>query len=221
MQNKKLVIFGDSALAEIAYEYFTHDSAYEVVAFTVTQDYLSRTSLFGMPIVPFETVDEAFGPGDHDMFVALSYGRMNRNRERFYGEAKAKGYELASYVSSNAFVWKNVPLGDNVFIFEDNVVQPFVRVGANVILWSGNHIGHHSVILDHCFVASHVVVSGFCSIGRNCFLGVNSTINNNLVIANYNLIGSGCVIAKNTKEGEVFRCPRLKASRVSSTELNF
>ena len=28
----KLIIVGDSAFAEIAYEYFTHDSEYEVVA---------------------------------------------------------------------------------------------------------------------------------------------------------------------------------------------
>jgi hypothetical protein len=32
MKNK-LIIFGNTEFAEIAYEYFTHDSDYEVVAF--------------------------------------------------------------------------------------------------------------------------------------------------------------------------------------------
>ena len=77
----------------------------------------------------------------------------------------------ASYVSPRAFVWRNVKLGEHCFIFENNVLQPFVNIGDNVVLWSGNHIGHHSKIGDHCFVSSHVVVSGFCDIGANCFLG--------------------------------------------------
>ena len=48
-------------------------------------------------------------------------------------------------------------IGENTFIFEANVVQPGVTVGDNVVLWSGNHIGHDSVIEDHCFIASHAV----------------------------------------------------------------
>ena len=39
-KTRKLVLFGDSAFAEIAREYFDHDSPYEVVAFTVTSEYL-------------------------------------------------------------------------------------------------------------------------------------------------------------------------------------
>jgi hypothetical protein len=45
MKTKKLILFGDSAFAEIAYEYFTFDSEYEVVAFTVSKEYLSKEKL--------------------------------------------------------------------------------------------------------------------------------------------------------------------------------
>ena len=55
-KNQKLVIVGDSAFAEIAYEYFTHDSEYEVVAFAVEREFIKRESLFGLPVVPFETM---------------------------------------------------------------------------------------------------------------------------------------------------------------------
>lgn len=218
MKNKRLIIFGDSAFAEIAYEYFTYDSEYEVAGFTVTNDFLKNHEMFGLPVVPFEEIELDFPPSSFHLFVALTYAQMNRVRERFYLEAKAKGYTLATYVSSKAFVWRNVHIGDNVFIFEDNTVQPYVSVGNNVIMWSGNHIGHHSDIGNNCFISSHVVISGFCKIGHNTFLGVNSAINNNIKVAENNLIGSGCLLVKDTLPGEIYRGPRSNAHSVSVYE---
>jgi sugar O-acyltransferase (sialic acid O-acetyltransferase NeuD family) len=194
--SRKLVIVGDSAFAEIAYEYFTQDSDYEVVAFSVERDYLTRDSLAGVPLFPFEELVERYPPREHDVYVATVYTQLNRLRTRLANTAQERGYALASYVSSRAFVWPNVELGEHCFIFENNVVQPFVRLGRNVVLWSGNHIGHHSTIGDNCFVSSHVVVSGFVTIGRNCFLGVNSTFANDLTIGDDVWVGPHVVVTK-------------------------
>lgn len=206
MTNKlrKLVIGGDTAFAEIAYEYFTHDSEHEVVGFAVERAYLKREAMFGLPIVAFEDVERHFRPQAHSFYAAQTYSQLNRLRTRFAVQAKAKGYILASYVSSRAFVWRNVKLGEHCFIFENNVVQPFVKVGANVVMWSGNHIGHHSTIRDNCFISSHVVVSGFCDIGENCFMGVNATVANNVTIGRDNLIGAGATILKNTPPEKLY-----------------
>src|SRR5918911_2600199 len=190
-KTRKLVIVGDSAFAEIAYEYFTHDSPYEVVAFSVEAEYLKRQSLFGLPVVPFETLAEKYSPREHFVYAATVYTQLNRLRARLAAAAKQQGFQLASYISSRAFVWRNVEIGEHCFIFEDNTVQPFVRLGSNIVLWSGNHIGHHSVIKDHCFISSHVVVSGFVEIGESCFMGVNSTVANNVKIGNRCLVGAG------------------------------
>lgn len=202
---KKLVIFGDSAFAEVAYEMFTHDTDYEVVAFTVSKEYMAKESLFGLPVVAYEDVATLYPPDSHEMYVALVYNTLNRNRARFYQDAKSKGYTLANYVSSKAFVWHNVEMGDNVFIFEDNTIQPFVKMGSNIVLWSGNHIGHHSVLGDHLFISSHVVVSGFCTVGDYCFMGVNSTVANNVNIGKDCLIGAACLIVKDTGDGKLFK----------------
>lgn len=181
-KTKKLVIFGLEDYAHIVYEYFTHDSEYEVVAFTVHKDYITQNELFGLPVVPFEELETRYPADSHEVHVAVVYGNLNRLRAQFCDEAKAKGYKLASYVSSRAFCWHNVKLGEHCFIFEDNTIQPFVEIGKNAILWSGNHIGHHSVIGDNVFITSHVVVSGWCQIGNNSFFGVNSTLSNNTTV---------------------------------------
>jgi sugar O-acyltransferase (sialic acid O-acetyltransferase NeuD family) len=215
-KTRKLVIGGDSAFAEIAREYFDGDSDYEVVGFAVEQAFLKRDSLHGLPVVPFETLEQHFAPGGHAFFAAVTYTQLNRLRARLAASAKVRGYALASYVSSRAFVWHNVTLGEHCFVFEDNTVQPFVRIGDDVVLWSGNHIGHHAVIGDHCFVSSHVVVSGFCSIGSHSFLGVNATLANNVTLGKDNWIGPNTVVMKDTADGALFKTEQPEPARVSA-----
>jgi sugar O-acyltransferase (sialic acid O-acetyltransferase NeuD family) len=204
MEKKPIVIFGTGDIAQIAKYYFDIDSQYEVVAFTVDRDFLNSEEFEGKPIVAFEEVEKTFSPTSHKMFIALSYAKLNRLRAAKYAEAKEKGYELASYVSSRCTYLSQYPCGDNCFIFEDNTIQPFVKIGNNVTLWSGNHIGHHSIIEDHNFISSHVVISGHCHISSFCFLGVNATIHNNVKIETENIIAAGAIIAKATKSKSVF-----------------
>lgn len=201
-KTEKIVLIGDSAFAEIAYEYFTHDSPYEVVAFTVERQYLRRDELLTLPVVAFEELVTRYPPSEHWFYAALVYTQGNALRARLYEAAKALGYRPASYVSSQAFVWRNARLGEHCFVFENNVVQPFAELGRNVVLWSGNHIGHHSRLGDHCFVSSHVVVSGFVQIGHSCFLGVNSTFANNLRVGNRCTVGAGALVLGDVGDDE-------------------
>lgn len=191
---KPLVIFGAGDIAELADFYFTRDSAYEVVAFAVDAAYLSADTCKGRPVVAFEEIAQRYAAATHDVFVALSYAKLNLVRKEKYLATKAKGYRLASYVSSRATVLTEEPIGDNCFILEDNTVQPFVRIGNNVTLWSGNHIGHHSTIGDHTFIASHVVVSGGVEIGEQCFIGVNATLRDHIRIGDRCVVGAGTLL---------------------------
>src|SRR5687768_13894092 len=156
---KPVILFGIGEHAEVAHFYFQHDTDRKVKAFTVDQGYIKENSWQGLPVVPFETIADHFPPDAYDMFVAIGYNQVNKVRREKYLAAKEKGYALPGYVSSRATIWSK-DIGDNCFILEDNTIQPFVRIGNNVTLWSGNHIGHHSVIEDHCFVTSQVVISG-------------------------------------------------------------
>jgi sugar O-acyltransferase (sialic acid O-acetyltransferase NeuD family) len=214
-----LVLVGDSLFAQIAYEYFTVDSDYDVVAFAVEREYRKRDEMFGLPVVDFESLAEHFPPGEHSVYVALVYTQLNRLRTRLADAAQKLGYPLASYVSSRAFVWRNVELGEHCFIFEDNTLQPFVKVGRNVVMWSGNHIGHHSRIRDNVFISSHVVVSGSVEIGENSFLGVNSTIVNDITIGHDTWLGPHVTITRDTEPAGAYRPARSERREQSSYEL--
>jgi sugar O-acyltransferase (sialic acid O-acetyltransferase NeuD family) len=215
----RLVIFGAGDIARLAHYYFANDSEHEVIAFTVDKQYCEGNEFLGLPLIAFEELAEKYPPREYKMFVALSYARMNKLRADKYHAAKRDGYELVSYVSSRCSFLTQHPIGDNCFILEDNTIQPFVKIGSNVTLWSGNHIGHDAVIEDHCFLASHIVVSGYVHIRNNCFIGVNATLRNSITIAPETLIGAGAIIMKDTVERGVYLPERAKLFSKKSSEI--
>jgi sugar O-acyltransferase (sialic acid O-acetyltransferase NeuD family) len=215
----RLVIFGAGDIARLAHFYFTTDSPHEVVGFVVDRAYRKDDTFLGLPLSDAEEATTRYPPSEHAMFVALSYAKMNGVRAEKYDAMKALGYRLETYVSSRCSYLAQTPPGENCFILEDNTVQPFVTIGNDVTLWSGNHVGHDAVIEDHCFVTSHVVISGYVRVGRRSFLGVNATLRNSITIAEQTLVGAGAIIMKDTKPKEVYLPERAKVFQKSSDEI--
>jgi len=216
---KNLVIFGSGDIAQLAHYYFSTDSDYEVVAFTLDAEYITETVFCGLPVVPFEAISQKYCPAEYEFFVALSYSKLNAVRKEKYLAAKSLGYRLASFISSRATVLNDECIGENCFILEDNTIQPFVSIGNNVTLWSGNHIGHHSTIMDHCFIASHVVVSGGVEIGEQCFIGVNGTLRDHIKIGERCVIGAGTLLLADAEAEGVYIGKATERAQVPSTKL--
>ena len=216
---KPLVVFGAGDIGELAHWYFSRDSEYEIRCFTVDRDYAREERFCGLPLLPFDEVAAAFPPAQASAFVALSYARVNKLRREKFQAFRALGYRLASYVSSRANVLNGGAIGENCFILEDNTIQPFVRIGNNVTLWSGNHIGHHSSIGDHTFLASHVVVSGGVHIGESCFIGVNATLRDHIKVGDECVVGAGALLLEDAAPQGVYLGPATARSRVPSNRL--
>ena len=217
-----MIIFGVQDFAQLAKFYLQQDSEHEVVAFSVNMQYMPETkSLEGLPVVEFESVEKEYPPQDFKFFAPMSPARMNKLRESVYQQIKQKGYEMISYVSSKATLFDGVPIGDNCFILEDNTIQPFTSIGNNVVLWSGNHIGHHSVIKDHVSFTSHVVLSGHCVVEPYAFLGVNATIRDRVHIAEGSFIAMAAAVTRDTEAWGVYKGNPAKKGETLSTDLDF
>jgi sugar O-acyltransferase (sialic acid O-acetyltransferase NeuD family) len=217
---KKLVIFGITDASELANYYFSIDSEYEVVAFTVDSSYVPSSKIFcNLPVVPFEDLSNLYPPESHTLFIALGYSSLNKLRKEKYYASKSMGYKLASYISTRATILNGGRIGENCFILEDNTIQPFVTIGNNVTLWSGNHIGHHTQIYDHCFFASHVVVSGRVKIFESCFIGVNATLRDNIIVGERCVIGAGALLLRDAEPDGVYLGGETMRSRVPSNRL--
>lgn len=200
----EVVIFGTGEMARLLHFYLTHDSHHRVVAFTVDAERRTQTSLFGVPVVPFETLEATHPPDRFAVLVAMLYGDANRRRADAYARVRAKGYRLVSYVSSRATTWPGLVLGDNCVVLEGSVVQPFATVGNDVVLACGSIVGHDSVIEDHCFLAPGAVTLGFVRVGALSFLGANSTVRDATTIGRECVIGAGVTIRRDAGPRQVF-----------------
>ena len=217
----KVIIFGLRDIAELAHFYLTQDSSHEVIAFCVDRAYLPKEPTFkGLPVVAFEEVEKKYPSTQYDFFAPMSPKNINQLRKAVYLKIKEKGYQLISYVSSKATTFSDLSVGENCFILEDNTLQPFVKVGHNVVMWSGNHIGHHSHIQDHVFITSHVVLSGHSEVGESCFLGVNAAIRNGLKLAEGSLIAMGAVLTHSTEPWSIYKGNPAKKQKSSSQDAN-
>lgn len=217
----KVIIFGIQDFAELAHYYLDEDSDHEVVGFSVNEEYLPKDKLFrGLPVLPFESIEEKYSPDDFSFFAPMSPRKMNQSRESVYNQIKGKGFNLVSYVSSRATVCGN-KIGENCFILEDNTLQPFTSIGDNVVLWSGNHIGHHGNIKSHVTFTSHVVLSGHCNVEPYCFFGVNATIRDGITLAEGTLVAMGACVFKSTEPWGIYKGNPATKGNLLSKDIDF
>jgi sugar O-acyltransferase (sialic acid O-acetyltransferase NeuD family) len=200
---RRVVIFGTGEIAELAHVYFSEDGDLDVVAFTADDAFVKDSAFRGLPLVPFSELPRRFPPDAFEVHVALSYKRLNRTRQERFEAVKRLGYRLPSYVCSRSVTWRDLDVGENCFILENQTIQPTVRIGSNVMLWSGNHIGHGTVIRDHAYLASHVVLSGHTVIGQRCFFGVNATVRDFVTVGDDCFITMGALVLKDVPPGSV------------------
>ena len=212
---EKVVIFGTTEIAQMTHFYLTHDSPYEVAAFTVDGQFLKEPAFCGLPVVPFEEIETQFPPREYRMMVSMAYGRVNRSRAEKYQAVKAKRYRCATYVSSKAVTWPGLVVGENTLVLEGSALQPTAQVGNDVIVSPGVFLGHHARIEDHCYLAPRAVVLGGVTIGPYSFLGANATVRDGVTIARDCIIGAGATIARHTKAGEVHVAPAAELLPIS------
>lgn len=214
---KPVVIFGAGQFAEVVHFYLTQDAGRRVTAFTVDASFLDASTFLGLPAVAFEEVESHFPPSEFSMFIALGPHHVNRVRAEKFMEARRKGYELVSYISSKASVWPDLVHGANTLVTDGSVVLPFVRMGDNVALW-GARIGHHCTIGDHCTL-SDASLAGGVHVGDRTFIGTNASVKEHVRVGQRNVIGAGAVILLSTADDAVHAVHHTRASRVPSHRL--
>lgn len=202
-KTSKLVIFGTGEYGELAHYYFTHDSEYEVVAFTADDEFVKNNFFKGLPLINLSDLLERYPPDQYEAHVALSFMKLNQTRAEKYYLLKKMGYTLVSYICSKSAYWPDLSIGDNCFILENQTIQPTVKIGSNVMIWSGNHLGHRGIIGDHTYISSHVCIAGFVTIGTHNFLGINSTIRDFVKIGNRAFIGMGASVVQDVPDDSV------------------
>lgn len=216
---KKVVLFGNGSVACATHFLLTHDSPYQIAAFTVDREYIKDDTLFELPVVPFDRVASIYPPDAYNMFIAVGHVRVNRIRADRYYQAKEMGYQFINYVSSRSLTWPGLIIGDNCKIGQNSTINPFAKLGNNVSIGSGSNVGHHTVIKDHSSLAPGVTIAGNVCVEPYCLIGANATIRDRVTVARECVIGAGAVILEDTREREVYLGRPAELLPLSSDQL--
>ncbi len=198
---EKILIYGNGKIAKILYSYLSE--TYEVVAFTVDDDFMSEKEIMGVKVEKFSSIETIFPPDEVKMIIAVGYVEMNAVRERKYKEAKEKGYHFINYIHSSVLN-KAVSMGENNIVLDNVSIQPFAEIGNSNFIWSNAVVAHGCKIEDNCWITSGVTIAGDSIIKSNCFLGVNATVGHNVTIGKENFIGANTLVSKDTNDSEVY-----------------
>jgi sugar O-acyltransferase (sialic acid O-acetyltransferase NeuD family) len=220
---KPLVIFGLGVVADVAYHHFKRDGDYDIKAFTVDSAWMDSSSggqqLYqGLPVVPFDFVQDRFDPAVVNMFVAIGYHGLNTIRAQKCREAKAKGYTLTSYISPRVDAGPWMKTGENCLILDGVGVQPGAEIGNNVSIWNNSLIGHHAKVEDDCWLAAGTTLGGLMTLGAGSFVGLNATLGGDIKIGSSSFIGAGAVVLKDCEPKSVFIQPNTDKFRLNSGE---
>lgn len=214
MKNKKLVIYGIGGFADYAQYAFENDSSYEVVAICLERDYIHKVQA-SENIIPLEELEKTYSNKEVDLFVAVG---NNLVRKRIFNYLKDRGYKTASYVSTKASSWPNLIVGENCFIGEGSVLQPFNHIEDNTIIFAAR-LGHHCRIGKHTLLSS-CTLGGNVHIGEETFVGLNAVIRERTQVKEKNVIGMGVVISSNTQPKAVYASPAFKPHRLSYDDIS-
>ncbi len=215
---KGLIIFGTGKIADVVQYFVEEDNPGRLVGFTVDAEHKSADEKSGLPVVPFEDIESFYPPNDYDLFVAVGYHQMNQVRREKVKQAREKGYNLPSIVSSRSGVPSDLTYGDNCFIMSQVNIHPNVRMGNNVFAWSGAMIGHHSQIGDNVWITSTANIGGNVTVGQGCFLALNSTISHSVSVGEQAFIGSNALVTRNLEDKQVVMAENHKPIRLNSDQ---
>jgi sugar O-acyltransferase (sialic acid O-acetyltransferase NeuD family) len=215
----QLVIFGAGKVADVVFRHVRAAGEHDVVAFTCDGPFVPEAGVWhDRPVVAFEDVARSYPPDRFAMIVALGYHDLNALRRRKYDEAKAKGYRLISYISPKAGVGDWLEAGDNCIVLDAAVIEPGVRLGNNVVVWSGALVGHHSVIEDHAWIAGHATFGGSAKLGSASFVGLGAVVGHEVEIGAASFLGAGVLVTKCADAKSVFVSKNTDLFRLDSEQ---
>jgi len=184
-----IVVFGAGGVAGMAKRYIDLHGPDRIVGFTIDGRFKTSDDFEGLPLVPWEQLEEHFTSTEVRLLVPMSGRLQNEVRRDRYLEGKRRGYAFTSFVHPDNYN-DAASIGENTFILMRGILEPGVRIGNGVMIWSGAHIGHHATIEDYCFLGGSVAVGAMATIGERTFLGSRTFIDANVTLGVACFIGS-------------------------------
>lgn len=200
---KKILIYGTSMLGQQIKTYIEKDGLGIVEAFIADKEYINKTSLLGLPIEPFESIEKKYPKDHYQIALAFGYSDMNKLKEKKYNQCKKLNYDIFTLISSQAVVYSD-DIAEGNLIFPGAIVAAGVKLGVCNCIEIGAKIGHHSQIGSFNFFSGNTIIGGDVKIKNNCFFGVSAMVADSATLEDSTLIAAGALLIKDSQKGQVF-----------------
>lgn len=125
------------------------------------------------------------------------------HRSKMAARAQEFGLELASVISSNAYVSPSAEIGAGVIIAPFCSVQAKARIEGNVAINTMAIIGHNVFVQKNAVVSSMVNLGGAVEIGAQSYIGMGALIKEGLKIGTKSIVGMGSIVYRNVPDGMI------------------
>jgi sugar O-acyltransferase (sialic acid O-acetyltransferase NeuD family) len=213
-----IVLWGAGQIADVARVYIDKHGPDKIVGFTVDAEYKKSDTFAGRPLVAWEELEKFFPPDKVKLLGPLSFRKLNDFRTKRYNEAKERGYQHTNFIHPSCHNYAE-SIGDNCFILDNCILQPFSRIGNNVMFWTDVHVGHHCVIGDNCFISSCTGFSSNATVGENCIISGRTSVDYGVEIGPRCFIGMGANVHKNLPAESVVRAVNSAKARYTTQRI--
>src|SRR5690606_17768443 len=130
----KLIIYGKGDFAKLVYHYVCNYTKYEVIVFCVDVDFIDGNKYLGVPLLRVDEISSVYDKHEVKLFLAVGYSLMFL-REEMFRKAQKTGFEFINIVCENVMIDMSASVGVNNIFMPNVVVEPFVALGDNNVLW--------------------------------------------------------------------------------------
>jgi sugar O-acyltransferase (sialic acid O-acetyltransferase NeuD family) len=197
---QKLVIWGAASQALITADIVRLRDEYEIAGFLDDVSPQRAGSAFcGATVLGgAEQLDALLQRGVDRLICAFSH---NRGRLRLAGQARAKGFRLATAIHPGAVIAQAVPIGAGTVIYAGAVVNPGAVLGENVVVGTLASVEHECRIEDGGWINGGVHLGGRVTVGQAATLEMGVITGGRIRIGADAVVGAGSVVLSDIPDG--------------------
>lgn len=154
--------------------------------------------------------------GVRHAFVAIG---QSHARLQWAQTALENGFELAVLRHPSAICATDVVIAAGVLVAAGAIINPAVRIGANVIVNTAASVDHESVIEEGAHIGPGARLGGCVVVGRCAWIGIGAVVRDRIRIGCQSIVGAGAVVVKDVPDAVIaYGNPARVARSISRDE---
>lgn len=159
------------------------------------------STILDVPVLGDDSLVAAHGPDQILLVNGLGSTHSTAARRALHEAFSKRGYRFATIIDPLALIAGPVEIGEGAQILAGAVLQPNVRIGANVIVNTRASVDHDCVIGAHAHIAPGVTLSGSVKVGEGAHIGTGASVIQGIRIGAGSVIGAGAAVITDVPDG--------------------